>query len=212
MIKETHFLDFYNSLSDNDSARCKSICNSLINDGVALSDIYVNLFQRALYRIGNQWEKNRLSIADEHLASQIIETLMSYLYTNSKCRNSNGNTVLVTCIGKEFHELGAKMVSHIFEINGWKTFFLGANTPTKDIVKMVKDKQPKIVGLSLSFYLNYLRLIEIIEAIHNINPNVEIIVGGQGIDKKDNNFFKKYPHVKYFESVIPLDVYLKSLK
>ena len=51
-IKQSHYLGFYNALLDGNKDKCTSIVQSLIEDGVNLKDVYVELFQKSLYRIG----------------------------------------------------------------------------------------------------------------------------------------------------------------
>ena len=75
-IKEVYFLDFFNSLISGEKINCARIVDSLVNENVDIKEIYTELFQRSLYRIGKMREQNQLSIAEEHAATQIVESLI----------------------------------------------------------------------------------------------------------------------------------------
>lgn len=207
-IKQSNFLAFYNALVDGDKDKCITIVQSLLDERVDLKDIYIELFQTSLYRIGKLWDNNKMSIPEEHMATQIIESLISR-FSPSIVRNTD-KKVVVTCIDKEFHEIGAKMVSNIFELDGWKTYYLGASVPTKEIVKFVKQIDPEIIALSWSLYLNLGRFLEVIDHLTRFFPTKKIIVGGQALAENSDKILKKYKNVEYIDSLYSLENYLKK--
>jgi methanogenic corrinoid protein MtbC1 len=207
-IKESHFLDFYNNLVDGNKDKCSDIVQLLINEGADLKNIYVDLFQKALYRIGKLWDHNELTIPEEHMATQITESLIAKFAPPSPVNYDR--KAVVTCIDKEFHEIGPRMVSYVFEMNNWRTYFLGASVPTKEIVKYVKQVDPDVVALSFGLYLNLGRFLELIDHLTKFFPNKKIIVGGQALKENSDNVLKKYPNALYVPSIHELDEYLKK--
>lgn len=211
MISELHFLDFTNGLIQGDKEKCDQVVENLLLHNTDVKEIYVNLFQRSLYHVGKMWEQGQLSIADEHLGTEIIKSLMNKCSSKIKAGKKVNKTALLTCVDKEFHEIGARMAADVFELNGWKTYFLGSNTPTREIIKFIEAKEPDIVGLSFNFYMNLLRLLEVIDHIRKNYPNQKIIVGGQGITREKENPLKEYPDIKYFATVKELDEFIKGI-
>jgi methanogenic corrinoid protein MtbC1 len=207
-IKQSHFLDFYNNLIEGNKDRCSEIVKDLLDEGVDLKEIYVELFQKALYRIGKLWDKNEITIPEEHMATQIIEALLSK-FSPAVSADSNLK-VVVTCIDKEFHEIGAKMVANIFELNGWKTFYLGASVPLRELTKFINNSDPQIIALSWSLYLNLARFLEMIDTLTKLFPTKKIIVGGQALAENSTQLLKKYNNVLHIQSIYELDEYLKS--
>jgi len=207
-IKQSYFLSFYNSLVDSDSEKCTNIVQTLLADGVELKVIYVELFQKSLYKIGKLWDHNQLSIPEEHLATQIIEALIGRFAPPPPINPKR--KVIVSCIEKEFHEIGPKMVSNLFELANWKSFFLGASVPTKEIVKFVKRIDPDVIALSFGNYLNLARFLEVVEHLTRFFPYKKIIVGGQALNENPNNLLNKYPNTVYIKSVYELDDLIKS--
>ena len=210
MISEVYFLDYTNGLLQGDKEKCISIVEKLITEKTDIKDIYVDLLQRSLYHVGKMWEQGQLSIADEHMGTEITKCLMNKYADKITANKKVGKTALITCVDKEFHEIGARMAADVFELNGWNTYFLGASTPTKEIVKFIEIKKPDVVGLSFSFYMNLLRLLEVIDHIRKNYPDQKIIIGGQGINPEKENLLSKYPDIRHFSTVKELDDYLKG--
>lgn len=210
MISEVYFLDYTNGLLQGDKEKCISIVEKLITEKTDIKDIYVALLQRSLYHVGKMWEQGQLSIADEHMGTEITKCLMNKYADKITANKKVGKTALITCVDKEFHEIGARMAADVFELNGWNTYFLGASTPTREIVKFIEIKKPDVVGLSFSFYMNLLRLLEVIDHIRKNYPDQKIIIGGQGINPKKENLLSKYPDIRHFSTVKELDDYLKG--
>jgi len=210
MICEVSFLDYTNSLIQGDKAKCVGIVEKLLSEKVDIKDIYVDLIQRSLYHIGKMWEQNQISIADEHVGTEITKCMINKYEAKISLNKNVNRSALISCVDKEFHEIGARMAADIFELNGWRTYFSGASTPTREIIKFIGMKKPDIVGLSFNFYMNLLRLFEVIDNIKKKHPEQQIIIGGQRINREKENLLSKYPEIKYFSTVKELDDYLKS--
>ena len=207
-IKQSHFLSFFNSLVDGEKEKCTHIVQSLLNDGYDLKDIYNELFKKSLYRIGKLWDHDKMSIPEEHMATQIVESLISRF---APVGNSNSDRkVVVTCIDKEFHEIGAKMVANVFELEGWNSYYLGASVPSKEILKFVKQIDPEVIALSWSLYLNLGRFLDVVDHLTRFFPTKKIIVGGQALAENSDKVLKKYKNVEYIDSLHSLEAYLKK--
>lgn len=211
MIRESIYLHYLNSLLDGDKKQCFQIVEKLIEDKIPLKEIYLKLFQRSMYRIGSMWQNSRCSIADEHIATKITESLIEYVSaqsTNGKCQNK---LALITCVDKEFHELGARMVAGFLEAAGWDVVFIGSNTPQKEILNLIGSKSPDIVGISNNYYINISRLVDLISLIKKDYPDQEIIVGGQALSEGRGQIIAKFDKVYYVKSLDDLENFLAAL-
>ncbi len=208
-FSEVFFLDYFNSLAEGDKSHCAEIVTELLSRNVDIKDIYTDLYQRSLYRIGKLWDEGKYSIAEEHSATQITLHLINTILPKKSVKKK-GKSALITCIDKEYHEIGAKMVSNIFEFNGWNTRFLGSSVPAKEILKFIRANKPEFVGLSFNLYLNLLRLYTVIESIKKFFPDQKIIIGGQAAKQEKKNLLKQFPDLLYFDSLHELDEFIKS--
>lgn len=178
MITDELYSDYFEHLLQGNRKYCTTVVKSLLEKGIEVNILYDNLFKASLYEIGKLWEENKVSVAIEHLATSITSNLMSltypYLFTNEK----NGKKAIVSCVANEYHQIGGQMVADILEMNGWDAYFLGANTPENEMLKMIDDVKPNLLALSLAMYMNVPNLVEIIDKVR-ANYDLPIIVGGQ---------------------------------
>ncbi len=208
MISEAAYLHFLNSLLDGDKKQCIQIVDNLIEQNVSVKEVYLNLFQRSMYRIGQMWEKERCSIGNEHVATKIIEGLIEYVAVSSLRDRTDKKLALVTCLDKEYHELGARMVTGFLEALGWNTLFVGANISPSEIMKLIREKMPDVVGISSSFYMNITRLMNLIQLIKEEFPDQEIIVGGQALAEGRSECLSSFSNVHYITCLNGLEKYL----
>ena len=98
-------------------------------------------------------------------------------------RTRKNASVLILCPEKEYHELGARMVTDFFLLNGWDAHFAGANTPREQVRAAVLAVHPAIVALSVSDYYNLVEARKAIDGLHVLLEeegwtDTRIFVGG----------------------------------
>ena len=71
------------------------------------------------------------------------------------------------------------MVADLCQLQGWRGYFLGADTPLPDLLQLIEERRPSAVGLSLSIYFNLSALPEALDAFTAAHPHFPILVGGQ---------------------------------
>jgi len=211
MISEAVYLHYLNSLLEGDKKQCLQIVVNLLEQKVSLKDIYLDIFQRSMYRIGQMWENERCSVATEHIATKITESLVEITSVYGPDEKRIGKSAVITCIDKEFHELGARIVSGFMNALGWDTVFMGSNTPQVDIINFVREYKPDILGISNNFYINIGRLAKLIDRVKSEFPEQEILVGGQALTKVNCECFSKYENVLYIPNLNELENYLAAV-
>ncbi|WP_244147298.1 cobalamin B12-binding domain-containing protein [Desulfonatronovibrio hydrogenovorans] len=197
-------------LLEGDRAQCFKIVKELLEKDVPIHDLYLGLFQKSLYEVGELWENNRISVAVEHMATSITESLLTLAYPRIFAAEHNGRKAVISCIANEFHQIGGKMVADFFELNGWDGYFLGANTPASEMMDIIHHKQPDMLALSLSIYFNMNSLYQILELIKKAHPGLKVIVGGQAFQWGGRDISSRFPGVEYVASIYHLEALLES--
>ena len=188
-----------------DRAGCTNIVQELNTADITLKDLYLNLFQRSLYRTGELWEQHKVSVSVEHLATAITERLLTLVEPKIFSGQYRDQSVIVACVADEYHQLGARMVADLFELHGWRGYFLGANTPVQDLLTMIEQKNPALIALSLSIYSNLPALIKALDAVRAKYPDLPILVGGQAFRWGGTDLLKQYRNVTYIASIDQLE-------
>ncbi len=202
---------YLQALKSGNRVHCTQIVQSLLEDNMPIPDLYQNFFQRGMYDIGVLWEKNQVSVAVEHIATAITEGLMAQVYPKLFDYPKNGHTVVVACISQEFHQIGAKMVADICELEGWDSFFVGANTPNDHLLSLIGEKSPELIALSVSLSISMPNLINVLTEISAAFPMIPIIVGGQGVIETDDKGILVFSQVSILKTITQLQNHLKTI-
>lgn len=142
---------FEAALLGGDQGTALGVVNDCLDAGHDLVAIELHLIQAALYSIGEKWHTNRVSVAQEHMATAIAQSVMTVALLRSPPPSLIDRRVLLACVEGNHHSVGLRMVADSFLLSGWDVQYLGANVPTPSLVQQVVDWKPDLVGLSVSF-------------------------------------------------------------
>lgn len=164
-----------------DQAAATDMLDSWIDQGAGYADIAVSGIQPALYRIGEMWGNGQISVAQEHLATAMCESLLMRAFEAAEFAESRDESALFACVQNNRHALGLRIVSDTFAIAGWRVHFLGANVSMEKIVRHVQDIRPDFVGLSIATSDQVSTAHEVIEAIRAVlgDDAPRVAVGGR---------------------------------
>lgn len=141
------------------------VVEEAIQNGARHVDIYVDVISEALHRVGALWEQNRISVAQEHMATAItqyvIATIYSRLAPTAPCRGS----MVVTGVSGELHQIGPNLVADAMEASGWTVRFLGTNLPNPAILAKVEEASADVLCVSTTLVANLLAAAELIQAV-----------------------------------------------
>jgi methanogenic corrinoid protein MtbC1 len=210
MIDEHVFQRYVQSLMNGNRQQCKLIVEDLLQGDMDVKDLYTQLFQASLYEVGELWERNAISVATEHLATAVTEWLMTLAYPKIFGAEHTGKKAVIACVAGEYHQIGAKMVADTFEMNGWEGYFLGANTPTDELLRFIEEKTPHILGLSLSIYAHMELFRSLVDAVSSTYPDLSIVAGGQAFRWAGSDALKDVPPVTYISSLFELEEYVRE--
>ena len=211
MIEEDLYQDFLKALLAGKRRQCRDMVQGLLDANIKLKVLFTDLFQRSMYQVGELWENNRITVANEHLATSITESLLNLVYPALFATEHTGKKAVISCSANEFHQIGGKMVADIFELNGWDSHFLGANLPSEDMVQYIQEVQPDVVGLSLSIIANLDHLKRGIEVVRTDFPKLDLLIGGQAFRWGGHDLIKQYTGTEYIPSLDDLEKLIKGL-
>lgn len=179
----------------------------LAAQGTGIREIYDTFIKPALYRVGELWETNRITVAEEHIATSITESIMNEFFYDIVSRERVARKVVLGCVENEFHQVGAKMVADIFEMKGWDTFFPGSNVPANEMVRYIEKQEPDMVALSVSIYSHIPLLEKMLRLIHH-RFDLPVIIGGQAFRYGGKELADKFPHTRYIADLKELETFI----
>lgn len=130
------------------------IAREVLRSGAAVLDLYADVIQESLYAVGRLWETNRITVAEEHLATAVTQSVLAQLYPELPRPEAERGTAVISGVEGELHQIGANLVADTLEAAGWTVRFLGTNVPPTTIVQLAQDCQAELVGLSVTMLFN----------------------------------------------------------
>lgn len=172
---------YLKALVGGDLEAARRLVLGAIEDGISVRDLYLNVLQPTLYEVGRLWQTDQISVAREHFCTAATQLIISLLHRHGVAdQGHTGHTIVTTCVAGDQHEIGIRMVSDFFEMAGWNSYFLGANTPTDSVISELIERNADVLGISTTMAYHVPSLAEAIQAVRR-RPEceaVKILVGG----------------------------------
>ncbi|MCY1040653.1 cobalamin-dependent protein [Corallococcus sp. bb12-1] len=169
-------------LSGNRQEALRLVVDEGLLCGVPLQDLHLEVIQASQYEIGRLWQENRISVAQEHMATAISQFVLAHLYRHLPRDPSNGKVVMMACVEGELHEVGARMASDFLEMAGFDVRFIGANVPADHLARMVRETPPHLLALSITMPFHMPQVREAVLKVREVSPRLPIAVGGLAFD------------------------------
>lgn len=174
--------DYLNSLIRSDTRSAINLVSNLQKANIPIDDIFQNILQEVMIKVGDLWHRNEMSVDKEHYCTSTTQTALSQFYPIIFDRPRNGCKILTCCVGSELHEMGIRMLSDLFEYHGWDSIYLGAAVPKSAILNSIAENKPDLVGLSVTMPQHLELCLEIVDGIKEKFPDLKIAVGGRAFN------------------------------
>lgn len=152
--------------------------------GIGVVTLYLEVLLPAQGELGERWHRGELNVAEEHRATQITLGQLQRLRLAAPRARATGRRVVVTAVEGERHDLGARVVADLLAMDGWAVDFLGADTPTVDLVALVGERQPDLVLLSVTLSDHLGTAGRAIGELRRLPHPPKVVLGGRGVDQQ----------------------------
>lgn len=159
--------------------RARATVDAALGAGVAVADIYLEVLEPALHAVGRHWAEGEFTVADEHSATAVTQSLLGMLGPRMRTAPKDGRLAVVTGSPEERHALGVQMVADFLEADGWEVLNLGASTPAADLAQLVDAEQPDVVALSTSTPAGLPGAADAVASLNALDPRPLVVMGGQ---------------------------------
>ncbi len=150
----------------------------LLHAGVSPEDIISDLLVPVQLRVGLAWEVNDWSVAQEHAATAVVETVLSLVSARANTTGWRGRLV-VACVEDERHSLPSRMLNERLRLRGWETVFLGASTPAEHLRSFLEGGQFVALVATSQIPLSFFGATRTIRASHA--AGVPVVLGGRAV-------------------------------
>lgn len=164
-----------------DHREASRVVKDALDRGIEPVAIYVEVFRPALEAVGNAWAGGELNIAIGHLATSITLQQITYVRDAGRRKPEIGVTAVVASVEGEMHSVGASVIASLFQMEGWDVLVLGQDTPTDDLVELVRTRKPDLVMLSLALPDRIPVAGRAVTLLKSLDDAPVVFVGGTGM-------------------------------
>ncbi len=135
-----------------------------------------------LVRVGDDWHHGRASIAQEHLISASIRSILGSFLRLYARPNPPARLLFATPSGDR-HEIGTLGAAMLAACSGLGVVHLGSDVPARDIVQSASlaDVRVVVVGVTSSPAAGGVER-SLRTVVRQLEPNMELWVGGRGVE------------------------------
>lgn len=152
------------------------------------------LFERvvgpASFQIGEGWHEGRLTVAQEHLATErfmgIVRTHLRLLQPAPPAPHA-----LVASFADDEHVLGLLGAAIYFVSSGWRVTLLGSRTSPAAISDAARALAPDLIGLSVTVAPPEPRARELVDGYADAAREIPWVVGGRGAPGLERRVVKR---------------------
>ncbi len=171
---------FLSTILKGDRREATGLALEALQEGHSIPDLYIEVFQEAQYELGRLWESNRITVAEEHMATAVTQSVLARLYPYIESVRPPLGNLVVTGVEGEMHQIGGHMVSDLFEARGWDVRFLGTNVPRDGVLQALAEHDADLLGISATMLFSVPNVVELVHAVRQrFGPTrPRILVGG----------------------------------
>jgi len=152
------------------------LVSNLLDNRVTLGLIVEDLLAAAQHVVGDRWQRNELTAADEHLATGVAAAVMDALSGETQTPHGAGLTV-ITCAEGDWHSLAAQMFGVSLRSHGVGVTVLGASTPTDVVAEFLDRSGGDSLAISCSMPIFFPGARRLADAAHQ--QGIPVIMGGR---------------------------------
>jgi MerR family transcriptional regulator, light-induced transcriptional regulator len=167
-----------------DRVEAERIVDESLAAGMAPVAIQALVITPAMVRIGELWEAQVISVADEHLATSISHMALIRLFealSEGRVRRRSRQRVLLAAVSRQHHVLGLRMVADALEGAGFDVIYLGEDVPADSLEAVLRRHRPAVVGLAFGIAGDTRPLADAIATVHATDPEIRIMLGGRAV-------------------------------
>ena len=167
-----------------DARSAQGVMDTALASGLAVDAAYLDVLAPAMHEIGALWERARITVAGEHLATAITQGVLAGLAAQLPRRTAHAErpVAVLGCGPEDFHGLGTRMVGDFLQAAGWRVFELGAATPASAFAGVAAERGAHLVAVSSSRAEHLEGVREVRRALNGLACAPLLAVGGNAYE------------------------------
>ena len=140
----------------------------------------------ALWLIGELWERGQISIAEEHIATEITVRVIALQREAQRVAEGRGrHRVMLATTPGELHVVALRMVENLIRGAGYEVIMLGPDVPAATLATAARHHRADVLCLSTTMTGRRDDVLAVIDEVRDAWPPAAFVLGGRGLTIED---------------------------
>ena len=155
----------------------------LLDTGVDPTTIMEEGMAVAMFDLGEMWKRGEVFLPEVVASAEVFKrcnALVEPALLATRSPDDVGQLVVLATVKGDLHDLGKNMVAAMLRTSGFEVLDLGKDVPADRIIEAVRERRPRIVGLSalLTTTVPYQEIVIKKLVAEGVRDDVKVMLGG----------------------------------
>jgi corrinoid protein of di/trimethylamine methyltransferase len=155
----------------------------LLDTGIDPTTIMEEGMAVAMFDLGEMWKRGEVFLPEVVASAEVFKrcnALVEPALLATRSPDDVGQLVVLATVKGDLHDLGKNMVAAMLRTSGFEVLDLGKDVPADRIIEAVRERRPRIVGLSalLTTTVPYQEVVIKKLVAEGVRDDVKVMVGG----------------------------------
>ena len=173
---------FADALLEGDEVAAEIAIREAMDASLGAAEIDEKVIAPALWLVGELWERGEISVADEHIATEIaVRVLALQREAQRVARSRSGRRAMLAAPAGELHVVALRMVEILLRDAGYDVVMLGADVPATALAGAARRLDAEVVCMSLTMPGRSDQVLDAIDEVRRARPSAAFVIGGRGL-------------------------------
>jgi MerR family transcriptional regulator, light-induced transcriptional regulator len=173
------------ALLQGDEVAAEVAIREALEAGLSEAEIDDEIIAPALWFVGDLWERGEISVADEHIATEIsIRVLALQREAHRLARGRRGRQVMLAAPAGEQHVVALRMIGGLLRDAGYGVVMVGADVPATALAASARRHEPDVICLTATMPGGEDQALIAIHEVQRAWPATGFVLGGRGLTSR----------------------------
>ncbi len=176
---------FAEALLSGDEVAAEVAIRAALEANMSSAQIDEMIIAPALWLIGELWQRKEISVAEEHIATEISIRVLALQREAARLADARPeHLVMLAAPSGELHVVALRMIGNLLREAGYDALMIGADVPAQALAAAARRHQPDVVCLSATMPGGSDHVLVSIHEVQQAWPSAAYIVGGRGVNSR----------------------------
>ncbi len=173
---------YVDALLSSDERAAEIAIREAMDANLTTAEIDDEIIAPALWLIGELWQRGEISVADEHIATEISIRVLTLQREARRVASARpAHRVLLAAPQGDLHVVALRMVGNLLRDAGYDVVMLGADVPVDALGGAATRYRPDVICMSATLPGRVGYVVAAIDEVQRRAPGVGFVLGGRGL-------------------------------